>query len=69
MIYNMWYMIKCDIMIYDIQYNIMWYMIQDQEVAEVIFKEGITDSKVNELKRIMDDRKRRYVTSVYMSCS
>lgn len=32
---------------------------KDQEVAEVIFKEGITDSKVNELKRIMDDRKRR----------
>ncbi|KAH3841101.1 sodium channel and clathrin linker 1-like [Dreissena polymorpha] len=32
---------------------------KDQEVAEVIFKEGITDSKMVELKRIMDDRKRK----------
>ncbi|XP_052792701.1 sodium channel and clathrin linker 1-like isoform X2 [Mya arenaria] len=32
---------------------------KDQEVAEVIFKEGITDSKTIELKRIMEDRKRK----------
>ncbi|XP_060561830.1 sodium channel and clathrin linker 1-like isoform X3 [Ruditapes philippinarum] len=40
----------------DLEQQLNW---KDQEVAEVIFKEGITDSKVNELKRIMDDRKRR----------
>ncbi|KAL4229962.1 Sodium channel and clathrin linker 1 [Mactra antiquata] len=40
----------------EIEQQLNW---KDQEVAEVIFKEGITDTKVNELKRIMDEQKRR----------
>lgn len=28
---------------------------QDQEIADVIFKEGMSDSRVGELKKIMDD--------------
>ena len=34
-------------------------ILQDQEMSEVIFKEGITDSKVGELKRIMDDLRKQ----------
>lgn len=32
-----------------------WLSMQDQEIADVIFKEGMSDSRVGELKKIMDD--------------
>lgn len=40
----------------ELEHQLNW---KDQEMSEVIFKEGITDSKVGELKRIMDDLRRQ----------
>ena len=34
---------------------------QDQEMADVIFKEGISDSKMEGLKRIMEEMNQRYI--------
>lgn len=36
----------------DIEQQLIW---KDQEIADVIFKEGMSDSRVGELKKIMDD--------------
>ncbi|XP_078324441.1 sodium channel and clathrin linker 1-like [Crassostrea virginica] len=36
----------------DLEQQLVW---KDQEIADVIFKEGMSDSRVGELKKIMDD--------------
>ncbi|KAK3100104.1 hypothetical protein FSP39_014826 [Pinctada imbricata] len=44
----------------DLESQLMW---KDQEMADVIFKEGISDSKMGELKKIMEDMNKRLSAS------
>ena len=37
----------------------LYYLLQDQEQADIIYKDGISDSRVRELKRMTDELRQR----------
>ncbi|XP_061164294.1 sodium channel and clathrin linker 1-like [Saccostrea echinata] len=45
----------------DLEQQLVW---KDQEIADVIFKEGMSDSRVGELKKIMDETSQRLSTAL-----